>query len=167
MGVATKMNEKAANRIWPPNPLAEKAIKGGPNAVTAETLDRAEKVIADAAGDYLEWVGADLEKLRGALNDLVQSDDRHAEALQRLFDIAHDMKGQGGIFGYDLMTVISDLLCGFVERLKRDLGEAEIAALQLYVDALDVVVAKRLTGDGGPEGKRLLDGLARVSAKLA
>lgn len=161
------MNQKSPNKIWPHNPLADKAIKGGPNAVTAEMLDRAEKVIADAAGDYLESVNADLEKLHAALDDLVQSDDRHAEALERLFAVGHDIKGQGGIFGYDLMTVIADHLCRLIENLDHDPGEPEIEVLQLYVDALHVVIAKRLTADGGPEGKRLLDGLARVSAKLS
>lgn len=161
------MGKQPAKSIDPPNPVADKAIKGGPNAVNADMLERAEQVIADVAGDYLEWVQGDLQKLRAALDSLVQSDDRQAVALERLFDVSHEMKGQGGSFGYDLMTVIADHMCRLIERLDGKAGPNEIEVLQLYVDALHVVIAKGLTADGGPEGKRLLDGLAKVSARLS
>lgn len=161
------MGKRPAKSIQPPNPVADKAIKGGPNAVSVDMLERAEQVMADAAGDYLGWVQGDLRKLRAALDSLVESDDGHAEALGHLFEISHEMKGQGGAFGYDLMTVIADHMCQLIERLDGKAGPAEIEVLQLYVDALHVVIAKELTADGGPEGKRLLDGLAKVSARLS
>ena len=39
--------------------------------------------------------------------------DRKAEAEQ-VFQIAHDIKGQGGSFGYDLMTLIANELCRLI-----------------------------------------------------
>lgn len=161
------MAKKPSKSFIPPNPVAEKAVKGGPNAVTPAMLDRADQTITDAAGDYVKWVKDDLKKLRAALDSLVQSDENHAQALKILFNTSHDMKGQGGGFGYDLMTVIADQLCGLIDKFGGEVGPDEIEVLQLYVDALHVVIAKKLTGDGGKEGKRLLDGLAKVSAKLS
>jgi chemotaxis protein histidine kinase CheA len=159
------MNANPARKTNPPNPLADKVVKGGPNAVNADVLDRAERIIVDASSDFLGWVKDDLSKLRTALSELTAGGDS-ARALEQLFDVAHDMKGQGGSFGYDLVTVIADHMCRLLEKLDVQPDDIQIEILQLYVDALHIVIAKGLTADGGPEGRRLLDGLTEVSAKL-
>ena len=97
--------------ITPPNPLKNKVGTGGPGAVDLSTLERAEKVIADLAETYLEWVEQDLVKLHKALQALSSATgDRKAE-LEAIYQISHDMKGQGGSFGYQLITVVGNQLC--------------------------------------------------------
>jgi len=45
------------------------------------------------------------------------------------------------------------------------LGGDHLLALRVHVDALKVVVAERLTGDGGDRGREVLDGLQKVYQK--
>lgn len=149
----------------PPDTLKAKVGTGGPGAVDIETLERAEAVIANLADDYIGWVGNDLVKIDGVLEELSVAKENRKPILDRIFQIAHDIKGQGGSFGYDIMTVVGDQLCRFVENLE-DAGPGEIEAISLHINAMKMVIAKRLKGDGGKEGDQLIKGLTLVIDKV-
>lgn len=161
------MAENRSGRlIQPPNPLKAKVGIGGPGAVNPETLERAEQVIANLADNYLEWVESDLVKLQEAFANLTSEPMKQRENLAAVFEICHDIKGQGGSFGYQLMTTIGHQLCQFLED-RESAGPEEVEAVRLHVDALKLVIAKRMKGDGGAEGVALLTGLQKVVTKLA
>ncbi len=150
--------------IRPPQTLQGKVDKGGPGAVDLDALAKAEEVIANLADDYLDWVREDFVRLEAAYDVLVSGNGDDAANLEALFQIAHDMKGQGGSFGYDLMTAIGDHMCRLLEKVDKD-GPLEIQMVRLHIDAMRVVITKELKGDGGAEGRQLMMGLALVGDK--
>jgi len=154
-----------AQVINPPQTLQNKVEKGGPGAVDLEALAKAEEVIANLADDYLDWVREDLERLETAYEQLKNADGDAADALENVFQIAHDMKGQGGSFGYDLMTAIGDQLCRLVEKMDTA-GPRELKMIRVHIDAMRVTITKELKGDGGNEGRQLLMGLTLVGDKV-
>ena len=105
--------------IQPPTNLQNKVEKGGPGAVDLDAIARAEKVIANLAGDYVNWAKEDLVKLENAYAKLKKGDGDQKELLLGVFNVAHDMKGQGGSFDYELMTAVGDKLCRLVEKLDK------------------------------------------------
>jgi len=151
--------------IKPPSTLKSKVGTGGPGAVDLETLEKAEAVIAGLSDSYLEWVEEDLKKLDSAMAKLKAEPDKGKEHLDKVFQISHDIKGQGGSFGYQMMTIIGDQLCRLVEKMD-EAGPAEIKVIDLHIDALKMVIAKRMEGDGGVEGEALFSGLDKVVAKI-
>ncbi len=157
--------ESKAQFIQPPNTLKTKVVEGGPGAVNLAVLAKAEDVIAGMADAYEKWAAEDLDRLAKAVAELAANLDDPAAYKEKLFQVAHDMKGQGGSFGYDLMTVIGDGLCRFLEK-REDYGPRELEAIQLHVAAMHVVMSKQMKGDGGPDGIKLLKGLEMVSTKL-
>ena len=82
-----------------------------------------------------------------------------------MFQIAHDIKGQGGSFGYDLMTVIGNELCRLIERVDT-YGEAEVQAIKVHIDALKLVIKSNMKDDGGANGQALVAGIRQVGDKL-
>lgn len=148
--------------IKPPQTLQAKVEKGGPGAVDLDAIAKAEAVIASLADDYLDWVREDLVRLEAAYDKLAAGGGK-AE-LEGLFQIAHDMKGQGGSFGYDLMTAIGDHLCRLVEKFDK-VGAREQQMVRVHIDAMRVVITKELKGDGGEEGRKLLMGLSLMGEK--
>ena len=160
------MADKAKGQfVNPPRTLRSKVGIGGPGAVGPEALERAEQVISGLTDDYLQWVEEDLAKLQNAFDNLRAKKNGQKENLEAIFQVAHEIKGQGGSFGYELMTVIGDQLCGFVED-REAAGPGEIEVIDLHVGALRLVIAERMRGGGGTAGAKLLNGLRQVIAKV-
>jgi len=152
--------------INPPNTLKSKVREGGPGAVDLATLERAENVIAQMADSYLEWVQEDLVRMDSAYKALAAAAPPRKKESEQVFQIAHDIKGQGGSFGYDLMTVIANELCRLIER-QDDFGDAEVQAIKVHIDAMKLVIQNRMKGDGGANGQALVDGIRQVGDKLS
>jgi len=151
--------------INPPNTLKDKVREGGPGAVDLATLERAENVIAGMADSYLEWVQEDLVRIDAAYKALAAGKAPRKDEAEQVFQIAHDIKGQGGSFGYDLMTMIANELCRLIER-QDDFGNAEVQAIKVHIDAMKLVIQNRMKGDGGANGQALVDGIRQVGDKL-
>lgn len=156
-------DDDRAQLIKPPGTLQSKVTVGGPGAVDPSTLARAEAVIADLADDYLEWVQEDLARIDEAYAALKASPNK--ETLDKVFQIAHDMKGQGGSFGFDLMTAVGNQLCRLSERVGK-IGPREVEMVRVHIDAMKVIIASKMKGDGGAAGGAILDGLAAMVAKI-
>lgn len=138
-----------------------------PSAEDLRAIKKAEAVIANLAGKYLEVVAEDLQNLQAAAAKF-KSDAANREAhLKRVFHIAHDMKGQGGSFGYPLITTISKQLCRFIEKVEGGaLEDADIEVVSLHVDALQVVIRQKMTKADSDQAQALLKGLELVIAKI-
>ncbi len=159
------MADKKLEIIEPPNPLKDKVGTGGPGAVDAAALERAERVIENLSDNYLEWVEEDLKKIEVAYEALKAADgDRKAE-LEAVFQVSHDIKGQGGSFGFNLMTAVGNELCRLIEKLETA-GDPEIEAIGLHIDAMKLIITERMKGEGGKPGEKMLLGLRQVCDKL-
>ena len=151
--------------IKPPNVLKSKVREGGLGAVDLATLERAENVIAAMADSYLEWVQEDLQRIDEAYKNLSKATGDRKKEAEAVFQIAHDIKGQGGSFGYDLLTVIGNELCRLIERVDT-YGEAEVQAIKVHIDALKLVIKSNMKDDGGANGQALVAGIRQVGDKL-
>lgn len=122
-------------------------------------LARAEAALNALSDRYLAWAAADLARLETCLTEVLTGpDDHRPDHLDRLFGIAHDMKGQGATFDYPLVSEIGNRLC----RLLKDAPQPHAAAMdrvKALVAAMGRVIRERLTGDGGEAGHRLLETL--------
>ena len=130
-----------------------------------EALERAEQVITGMTSSYLNWVAEDLIKIEEAYGVLKAAEGDRKNEMNGVFQIAHDIKGQGGSFGYDLMTAIGNELCRFNEKTDKS-GPGEIEAIKLHIDALKLVNAEEMEGNGGKAGEQMLSGLQKMCDKL-
>jgi chemotaxis protein histidine kinase CheA len=158
------MADEKLEVINPPNTLKEKVGTGGPGAVDMEALKRAEEVIAGMTDSYLEWVAEDLKKIDAAYQKLKAAPGGKKE-LDAVFQVSHDIKGQGGSFGYDLMTAIGNELCRLIERVDK-VGPAELEAIRIHIDSMKLVMGNDMKGQGGKAGEQMLAGLQKVCDKL-
>lgn len=121
-------------------------------------IARAEAALAALRDDYLGWVEADLGRLCRVLDRIRGDDDQGGEdcdraAMEEMFAVAHDIKGQAATFGYPLLT---ELASGFCHLLRDVGGDGLLVRLELLVSAMVEVVTTRLEGDGGERGQALL-----------
>jgi len=99
-------------------------------------IARAEAALAALAGHYRAAAEADLVRLRAAAADLAADPAARAVHLERVFTIAHDMKGQGATFGRPRVTEIGERLCRFIRTRRETLDDADVAEVRRHVEAL-------------------------------
>jgi hypothetical protein len=151
------------------NRLKDRALSGGsgngPSAFNPEAIERAEAEFAAMAEDYVDWVGdtfADLGREIEAAGELrAEQRGLHWERINR---IAHELKGQGGTFGYPLISIVASSLYDCT-RSKAPTLDSHVRILKAHADAMTAVVKSRIEGDGGSVGQALLDGLKQAIAK--
>lgn len=160
------MADQEAKLIQPPQSLNSKVTVGGEGAVDAEALARAEQVIVDLSDSYIDWAKEDLVKLVQGCESLRSDGGANAENLDQVFLVAHDIKGQGGSFGYDLMTIVGHQLCRYIETLDGQPKPVDVEVITLHVNTMQLIIAQDLKGDGGPAGEKLMAGLEAVFNKL-
>lgn len=151
--------------IYPPNSLKSKVTVDA-SSVDMAVLKQADLAIGDMADEYLEWVKDDIANLLGAYEKALGDPSAAGEAKEDIYGFAHDIKGQGGSFGYPLMTAVGNHLCKFIEGIPGDLSAAQLTVIKVYIDTLRVIILERMTGSSGKAGERLLMGLDAVVAKV-
>lgn len=74
------------------------------------------------------------------------------------------IKGAGGTIGYQLISEIGHLLGEFTKN-KQKLNAIQMDVLKLHVDALYVILAQRITGQGEELEQQVVRSLATAVAK--
>ena len=157
-----KAGDGSAEFIASKNSLADKAPRRdgeGPDALFAA----ADAAIRNQAIDYVARLQRDLVEVKQAIEIALTSDDRRDAAVDRLFALIHNMKGQGTTFGYPLVSQIGALTCSMLQRA-RPTDDARLRIVKAHIDALSIVIEHNLAGDGGPLGVKLVERLEGLSA---
>jgi chemotaxis protein histidine kinase CheA len=126
-----------------------------------EILARAHAAVAALKEGYREQLVQDVETLRACLRELEAGAPDGEHPLQELFVTSHNVKGQAGTFGYDLITSISELLCEFL-RAKPALSDDVVLIVRAHVDALSLLVDHDVEGSGGALGTEVVEKLKRL-----
>jgi hypothetical protein len=146
--------------IKPSGELKRKAPLGRVELSAALAL--AQHVIAEQGKDYPQRLNEDIAKLKALYVAIKAVPDQRS--LKDLSYLSHDMKGQGTTFGFDLVTLICDMLCNYLDKLEAVTPHA-LEVIGVHVDALALVAHEGLKGMGGPAGEVLIKGLHKVLEK--
>lgn len=140
-----------AQLIHPAKKLKEKVGSGG--------LDRSILALAQQRleANTLDFKPIGLHLIRAideALQDISSGKVRGKPAIQRLLYPAMELKAQGAMFHYALVTEISETLMNLLETLS-DLDNDVLELIAGYKMAGNVIFSKDLTGNGGAAGNKL------------
>ena len=92
-------------------------------------LARAQAAVADLAKTYSPNTIADLDRCAALLKAAREDVGGRASSVKELYNIAHNIKGQGGSFGYPLVTRIAHSLCTLV-RHERAFSDADLGVIE-------------------------------------
>lgn len=133
--------------------------------LTDEVRSRIEAVIDDSTDTFAKEV---LDKLKDMRQQVKSAED---DELQRIFilsnisEIAFDIKGMGGTFGYPLLTHLAKSLHDFTGKLGLP-NEAQLEVISIHIDSMYVVLARGIGGPGGAIEKELLENLGVAVSKV-
>ena len=145
--------------MHPPRHLSDRVPRSGgpsPEAAILAALNAAEDLIEG----YQGWAVDDLEDLWRAFQD-ASDEAAGPEDIRQMFDIAHEIRGQGGTFGFPLITAISDSLCKFLDH-RRSLGVRAGEVVRVHILAMKAVFRQELEGGQGPLNRELPTLLAQL-----
>lgn len=111
----------------------------------------------DWAKSYLDTISTEVEAAKGGAGG-------QDAAFVKVNFIAHELRGQGGTFGFPLITAFAkSLYQATTPPCRTDDAGAEI--VNAHVDTLRAVIREKIGGDGGEIGKQLYMGLRQAIAK--
>ncbi len=159
-----------------PNRLKEK-LSGGDFEFNADggladedILEAAKAQISEMADDYTDWVketNSDLVQAHeDAQRSFGQAEEQMKTAMEKLNITAHELRGQGGVFGYPLITEFGKSLydcTGASARVTENLREF----VKAHIDGITAVINGNVKGDGGQIGKELLQSLEAAKKKYS
>lgn len=142
------------------NRLREKTagLGGGVPEINAESLARAEEALSEMSEDYPDWVTKDIEELLELHDHCNDTPEERKASFAKIAMKAHDMKGQGGTFGYPLITAFAESLYKFSDN-KGEMSDADVELMKIHIDAMYAVIKGRIAGDGGEIGVEMQKGL--------
>ncbi len=119
-----------AKVIQPPRPLRNKVKRtGGPSPEQA--IMRALNAAEDLIENYQGWAVDDLTKLWQAFVDMPAAKEA-PKRVANMFEIAHGIRGEGGTFGFPLISAVADSLCKFLEE-RRALTARHLEVVKVHI----------------------------------
>lgn len=147
-----------AEFITPPNNLRVKVGYGG---LTEDVLNKAQDLLENNTADfrplgemYLNSMMHGVAMVKEEPNSTTSDDSIIAHILFP----AMQLKANGGMFHYQLVTEISDRMIQFLEVIEEIDPEA-LEIVQAFHTTIRAVILGQIKGDGGDRGKALLKAL--------
>jgi hypothetical protein len=131
---------------------------GEPVRIDPAALERANAALEQMKEDYPDWVQKHIEELRLNHARCVDTPNERLKHYTKMREIAHDMKGQGGTFGYPLITTFATSLYEFVGP-RAGTTDNHIEVIKSHIDSMAAVIKDRVKGSGGEIGQALTKGL--------
>lgn len=165
---------KTPTDVWQfrlPNTLKEKAAGGQvPSGAVGEMpmdmLDQAEEQLERAQLDFTQWAAEYLANLSQLCSDALDTDGPRDRIFEEINLLALELRGQGGTFGYPLISQIGKMLFDATgEGCRSDDTGVEI--VRAHIDSMRAVIRDKVAGDGGEIGRAVIQGLKQSLDKRA
>jgi len=156
---------KTATDVWYfrlPNALKEKVGGGlvGPAEIPEDLLHEAEEQMERGADDFSVWAMEYVKELSELCKKALEDEEGmgRAKIFSEMNLLALELRGQGGTFGYPLITTFGKML---YDTTAEGCSEDNIAVevVKSHVDAMRAVLREKVDGDGGEVGRALLASL--------
>ena len=124
----------------PANRTVGEPAEPGRSSIADEVMAKAEAAIDRLAAEYPRHAIRDIMNLRHCAEKMAGDRDSRTIHYGEILRIAHDMRGQGALFGYPLITRCAGSLCRATRLLEAhdpailDIVRAHVAALQAILE---------------------------------
>ena len=139
-----------------PNKLQQKVGVG--QGANQAALNLAEDVLEQVKPGYEGRFEADMRALKSSF---VKMQDIREFDLDLLVGKVHEIRGEAGTFGYNLVAENGRLLSEFIGTID-DVGQTEELAISAHLQAMQTVVADKVKGEGPEVARQIIAGLNAI-----
>ncbi len=146
-----------AKFITPPNVLKAKVGYGG---LSDAVLERAQNVLENNTEDFRPLGELYLKQMKDGIDYVAKlgRPTNEEEDIARILFPCVQLKANGGMFHYPLITRIAERFVQFMEVVEKLDAETLDITLAFYT-TLKIVINGEIRGDGGPKGNALVEEL--------
>ena len=137
-----------------------------PFTLPDDMLANAEQLLKREAEGFLDWAKTYLERLSRQVTEAKQISGERTANFEEINLIAHELRGQGGTFGYPLITVFGKSLYEVTKPPCRQ-DDSNLEIVKAHIDAMRAVLREKIEGDGGELGQQLFKALKMAISKYA
>ena len=156
----SQRQRRKAEFIKPPNTIRSKVGTGG---LSDDILDKAQQLLENNTVDFQPLAEMYLTTLMGGIeaakNAGAKGDPEHI--ISTMLYPAMQLKANGGMFHFLLVTKIADKLIQFLEVIEYPDHES-VEIVQAFHTTIRAVVLGKIKGDGGKHGADLLGALTEA-----
>jgi len=153
--------------LEPKNIIKEKV--GDAKGISIKAIHKAEMAVKELGHNYINDFVYDAEALKKAFENFIKAKGAQDRAthLKETTWAAHEIKGQGGSFGYPFVSAVSKSFCDYLFELEERKLFDELATeiMRAHVNTLVVIGKRRIRGDGGETGQLVCEGLVVATRK--
>jgi DNA-directed RNA polymerase subunit F len=149
---------KKTKIIKPPNLLK---IKVGSGGINKSKISEANEYIEKNTLDFKPYAEEYIQKMKKSLKHIKKTGETDKEAINSLIKPIMELKGNGAMFNYPLVSDISDIILNFLENLDT-LNQDAIDIVDVHEKTLHIIVKKKLSGSGGSYGTELVKELMKA-----
>ncbi|MBI1775487.1 MAG: Hpt domain-containing protein [Proteobacteria bacterium] len=138
-----------ADFLKPPRELGDKTGPGVPlggRAIIAKAEGATKRHLQRV--NYRTIAKESLDRLRVLLPQLTDHPDS-ADIAKKIYEVAHNLRGEGASFGYPAISNVAELICRLIERPSERTGR-QLRILNVQIDALRAMVRHNIKG--APQG---------------
>jgi len=159
------MTDSSPRIVKPKNKIKQKM---GPAAdaralLSEEAVTAAQNIIDSKEVEFLEWSQQDIAQLKQGMQTLKEKSS-HTEALSDIIDSAENLRDRGGMFGYQLVSLIAKSLVNYASEVK-SVKDHHPIVIGKHIESLTIVFQSKIKGDGGMTGVELTSSLQRLVKK--
>ena len=155
--------------IQPTGELRKRAVnykKGFSVELTSSEMMQLEKVVHKSKDKFVNAVGEKLKNLRDSARAVADDALSMPGFLKTAEKDSLDIKGLGGTFDFALLTQVAKSLNDYVRGLT-NVTKVHLEIITLHVDALYVILAQHITGQGGATEAEVLSALLQATKKFS
>lgn len=142
--------------------LREKGLQPGDATATAlSAIEKAEEALQALSVNFNDWMAEEAGVLSSS-RDAVRVRPADPKARDKLFEAAHDLKGQAGTLGYPLAAEVCASLCRLLESCG-DRCRIPPRLIDQHVDAVCAMVRERAMGEANSVALALSEKLGDVT----
>ena len=154
------MSQQNTGQTIPPNNALRLKIGGGRlGSIDPAAIAKAEAALKSLSSNFAQWLADEITKLEAARAQ-VKTDGVTVETMENLYLRAHDLKGLGTTYGYQLITRIAGSLCRMIDD-KEKRATTPMELVDAHIDAIKAAVRDDIKSDEHPTGRILVMELER------
>jgi hypothetical protein len=153
----SRTDSKKVRFIKPPNIFKKKVGAGG---ISELLLEKSQEAIDNVEVDFTPYAQDFLKQITEAIA-LARSQNNLKDAKEKLIRPVMQLKANGGMFRYHLLSDIANTALQFLEDID-ELNDDAYDVIKAHENTLKIIVSTKLVGNGGAKGGALIKELQKA-----